>query len=163
MRVDVPITEIEEDREPMLQLRTRFQHMSRQEHRTALQKISRRGFVGGGAAIAAMVAAAGLKPGVTHAEALANLNLLPEDLPAKQYKAATVEVGAASTWVSHGIETSKFVGSLLGVEVEAFDGQFDPAKQLEALLSIAESDWDFVALHPASSDALMDGTDAIIA
>jgi ribose transport system substrate-binding protein len=163
VRADEPIAEIEEDREPMLQVRERFQHMSRKEHRTALQKISRRGFVGGGAAIAAMVAAAGLKPGVTHAEALANLNLLPEDLPAPQYKAATVEVGVASTWVSHGIETSKFVGSLLGVEVEAFDGQFDPGKQLEALLSIAESDWDFVALHPASSDALLDGTDAVIA
>ncbi|HET9660913.1 MAG TPA: sugar ABC transporter substrate-binding protein [Thermomicrobiales bacterium] len=147
----------------MLQLRNRFHEMSRKEHRATLNKLSRRGFVGGGAAIAAMVAAAGLKPGVTHAEALANLNLLPEDLPAPQYKAATVEVGAASTWVSHGIETSKFVGSLLGVEVEAFDGQFDPAKQLEALLAIAEEDWDFVALHPASSDALMDGTDAIIA
>jgi hypothetical protein len=99
VRADVPITEIEEDREPMLQLRNRFQQMSRKEHRAALQKISRRGFVGGGAAIAAMVAAAGLKPGVTHAEALANLNVLPEDLPATQYKAATVEVGASSTWV----------------------------------------------------------------
>ena len=146
----------------MLQFRTRFQQMSRKEHRAALHTISRRGFVGGGAAIAAMVAAAGLAPGVTHTEALANLNVLPEDLPSKQYKAATVEVGAASTWVSHGIETSKFVGSLLGVEVEAFDGQFDPGKQLEALLSIAEGEWDFVALHPASSDALLDGTDAVI-
>lgn len=146
----------------MLQLRDRFHQMSRKEHRATLNTISRRGFVGGGAAIAAMVAAAGLRPGVTHAEALANLNLLPEDLPAQQFRAATVEVGVASTWVSHGIETSKFVGSLLGVEVEAFDGQFDPAKQLEALQTISGEDWDFVALHPASSDALLDGTDAII-
>ncbi|MCA9861091.1 MAG: sugar ABC transporter substrate-binding protein, partial [Thermomicrobiales bacterium] len=133
------------------------------EHRAALQTISRRGFVGGGAAIAAMIAAAGLKPGVTHAEALANLNLLPEDLPATQYRAATVEVGAGSTWVSHGIETSKFVGSLLGVEVEAFDGQFDANLQLQALETIANEAWDFVALHPGSSDALVDGTDAVIA
>jgi ribose transport system substrate-binding protein len=137
--------------------------MSRKEHRAALHTISRRGFVGGGAAIAAMVAAAGLKPGVTHAEALANLNLLPEDLPAPQYRAATVEVGAASTWVSHGIETSKFVGSLLGVEVEPFDGQFEAALQLQALETIAGEEWDFVALHPQSSDALLDGTDAILA
>lgn len=147
----------------MLQLRDRFQKMSRKEHRAALQTISRRGFVGGGAAIAALAAAAGLKPGVTHAEALANLNLLPEDLPAKQYRAATVEVGAASTWVSHGIETSKFVGSLLGVEVVPFDGQFEAALQLQALETIAGEQWDFVALHPASSDALIDGTDAVIA
>ena len=147
----------------MLQVRERFQQMSRKEQRTALHKISRRGFVGGGTAIAAMIAAAGLKPGVTHAEALANLNLLPEDLPSKQFKAATVEVGAASTWVSHGIETSQFVGSLLGVEVEPFDGQFEASNQLEMLLNIAEQEWDFVALHPASSDALLDGTDAVIA
>jgi ribose transport system substrate-binding protein len=147
----------------MLQLRERFHQMSRKEHRAALQTISRRGFVGGGAAIAGMIAAAGLKPGVTHAEALANLNLLPEDLPAAQYRAATVEIGVASTWVSHGIETSKFVGSLLGVEVEAFDGQFDANLQLQALETIAGEDWDFVALHPASSDALIDGTDAVIA
>ncbi len=136
--------------------------MSRKEHRAALQSISRRGFIGGGAALAGLVAASGLRPGVTHAEALANLNILPEDLPAPQYRMATVEVGAASTWVSHGIETSKFVGSLLGVEVEAFDGQFDPALQLSALQTISGEDWDFVALHPASSDALVDGTDAII-
>lgn len=146
----------------MLQLRNRFHEMSRKEHRAALNSISRRGFVGGGTAIAAMIAAAGLRPGVTHAEALANLNLLPEDLPATQYRMATVEVGAASTWVSHGIETSKFVGSLIGVDVEAFDGQFDPALQLSALQTISGEDWDFVALHPASSDALVDGTDAII-
>ena len=146
----------------MLQLRNRFHEMSRKEHRAAIHQISRRGFVGGGAALAAMVAAAGLRPGVTHAEALANLNILPEDLPATQYRMATVEVGAASTWVSHGIETSKFFGSLLGVEVEAFDGQFDPALQLSALQTISGEDWDFVALHPASSDALVDGTDAII-
>lgn len=146
----------------MLQLRNRFHEMSRKEHRAAFQSISRRGFIGGGAALAGLVAASGLRPGVTHAEALANLNILPEDLPATQYRMATVEVGAASTWVSHGIETSKFVGSLLGVEVEAFDGQFDPANQLSALQTISGEDWDFVALHPASSDALVDGTDAII-
>ncbi len=147
----------------MLQLRNRFQQMSRKEHRAALQSISRRGFVGGGAAIAAMVAAAGLNQGVTRAEALANLNLLPEDLPAKQYRAAIPALGIASTWVSHGVETATFVGDLVGVEIEVSDGAFDAGKQLEALLAVAEQDFDFVAVQPVSSDALLDGTDAIIA
>ena len=147
----------------MLQIRDRFQQMSRKEHRTALQTISRRGFVGGGAAVAALVAASGLHQGVTRAEALANLNLLPEDLPAKQYRAAVVTAGVASTWVSHGVETAAFVGDLVGVETEAYDGAFDPGKQLEALFGIAEQDYDFMSIQPVSSDALMDGTDAIVA
>ncbi|CAN5727128.1 sugar ABC transporter substrate-binding protein [soil metagenome] len=146
----------------MLQLRERFQQMSRKEHRKALDTISRRGFVGGGAALGAIAMAAGLQPGTTRAQALANLNLLPEDLPAKSMRAATVEVGAASTWVSHGIETAAFFGDLLGVEVQSFDGQFAAENQLAALQTISAEDWDFVALHPQSSDALVDGTDAVI-
>ena len=49
---------------------------------------------------------------------------------------------------------AKFFGSLLGVEVESFDGEFDPENQLQALQTIAGGDWDFVAVHPAASDAL---------
>jgi ribose transport system substrate-binding protein len=105
----------------------------------------------------------GLRPGVTAASALNNLGILPDDLPAAKYKMATIEVGAASTWVSYGIETSQFVGSLLGVEVEPFDGQFDPANQLSAFQTGAQGTYDFVAVHPAASDALIDGSDAILA
>jgi ribose transport system substrate-binding protein len=147
----------------MLQLRERFQQMSRKEQRKALDSISRRGFMGGFAAIGALAAAGGLRPGVTSAQALANLNLLPEDLPAMSMRAATVEIAAASTWVSHGMETAAFVGSLLGVEVESFDGQFAAENQLNALQTISGEDWDFVAVHPQSSDALLDGTDAVLA
>jgi len=137
--------------------------LNRKEVRSMVNGITRRGFVGGGMGISALAAMGGLRPGVSAAEALSNLGILPEDLPAKTMKAATVEVGAASTWVAHGIETSKFVGSLLGVEVEAFDGQFDPANQLSALQTVAQGQYDFGALHPAASDALVDGTDAVIA
>ena len=72
----------------------------------------------------------------------------------------TVEVGAASTWVSHGIETCAFVGSLLGVEMQSIDGEFEVEKQLSALQTIAGEDWSFVAVHPAASDALVDGANA---
>src|SRR3954447_23900762 len=78
-----------------------------------VDRISRRGFVQGSMAVGALVAAAGFGQGVTRAEALNNLGILPDDLPAKKYRAATVEVGAASTWVSHGIETSILFGQLL--------------------------------------------------
>jgi len=137
--------------------------LNRKEVRSLVDNITRRGFVGGGAGIAALVAMSGLRPGVTAASALNNLGILPDDLPAKKYKMATIEVGAASTWVSYGIETSTFVGSLLGVEVEPFDGQFDPANQLSAFQTVSQGTYDFVAVHPAASDALIDGSDAVLA
>ncbi len=136
---------------------------SRKQVREMVDGISRRGFMQGGVAIGALVAAAGFRQGMTRAEALNNLGILPDDLPAKKYRAATVEVGAASTWVSHGIETCALFGDLLGVEVKSFDGEFSIDKQLQALQTISSEDWDFVALHPSASDALKDGTDAIIA
>jgi ribose transport system substrate-binding protein len=137
--------------------------LNRKEVQSLVNNITRRGFFGGGAAIAALATMGGLRPGVTAAKALNNLGILPDDLPAVKYKMATIEVGAASTWVTHGIETSKFVGSLLGVEVEPFDGQFDPANQLSAFQTVSQGTYDFVAVHPAASDALVDGADAVIA
>ena len=137
--------------------------LNRKEVRTMVNGITRRGLIGGGVGLSALATLGGLRPGVSAAQAFYNLGILPEDLPAKQYKMATIEVGAASTWVAHGIETSKFVGSLLGVEVESFDGQFDPSNQLAALQTVAQGEYDFVALHPAASDALVDGTDAVLA
>jgi len=137
--------------------------LNRKEVRSLVNGITRRGFVGGGMGISALAALGGLRPGVSAAQALHNLGILPEDLPAASMKMATIEVGAASTWVAHGIETSKFVGSLLGVEVEPFDGQFDAANQLTAFQTVSQGDYDFVAVHPAASDALKDGADAVIA
>jgi ribose transport system substrate-binding protein len=137
--------------------------LNRKEVRSLVNNITRRGFLGGGAAFTALAAMGGLRPGVTAAEAISNLGIIPDDLPATKYKAATIEVGAASTWVAHGIETSKFFGSLLGVEVEPFDGQFDPANQLSAFQTVSQGTYDFVCVHPAASDALIDGSDAVIA
>ena len=127
-----------------------------------VKKLSRRGMVGGIASIAALAATTGVGQGVTAREAVASLGLVPEDLPAKKFRAATVEVLGASTWVSHGMETAKFYGDLLGVDVQSFDGENQPEKQLQALLDIANEDWAFVAVHPSSSDALIDGANAVI-
>jgi ribose transport system substrate-binding protein len=137
--------------------------LNRKEVGRMMDGITRRGLVGGGMGLAGLAAFAGLRPGMTAAEAISNLGIIPDDLPAKKYKALTVEVGAASTWVSHGMETSKFFGDLLGVEVTSIDGEFQVEKQLQALQTASAEDWDFVALHPAASDALIDGTDAILA
>lgn len=120
-------------------------------------------FRGGFAMLGALVVAAGVGRERTAAQGLAALGLLPEDLPSKQFTAATSEVGAASTWVSHGMETASFVGSLLGVEVTSFDGEFSVEKQLQDLQTIASQDFDFVAVHPSASDALIDGANQIIA
>lgn len=115
------------------------------------------------ATLGALAMATGIGRGVTPAQAVASMGLLPEDLPSVQYRAATSEVGAGSTWVSHGIDTAAFFGSLLGVEVTSFDGEFSIEKQLQDIQTIASQEYDFVAIHPNASDAFLDATDQIIA
>lgn len=119
-------------------------------------------FKGGFAMLGALAMATGVGRHATSAQGLATLGLLPEDLPEKKYKAATSEVGAASTWVSHGMETAKFFGDLLGVEVTSFDGEFAVEKQLQDLQSISSQGFDFVAVHPSASGALTDAANQII-
>ena len=120
-------------------------------------------FKGSFATLGALAMATGVGRHVTAAQGLASLGLLPEDLPEKKYKAATSEVGAASTWVSHGMETAKFFGDLLGVEVTSFDGEFAVEKQLQDLQTISSQGFDYVAVHPSASDALVDAANQIIA
>jgi ribose transport system substrate-binding protein len=119
-------------------------------------------FKGGFAMLGALAMATGVGRHATAAQGLATLGLLPEDLPEKKYKAATSEVGAASTWVSHGMDTAKFFGDLLGVEVTSFDGEFAVEKQLQDLQSISSQGFDFVAVHPSASGALTDAANQII-
>lgn len=135
---------------------------NRKEVRRLVDGITRRGLLGGFAGVSALAAAGGLRQGVSAKEALHNIGILPDDLPEKKFRAATVEVLGASTWVSHGMETAKFFGDLLGVDVQSFDGEGQPELQLQALQNIANEDWDFVAVHPSSSDALIDGANAIV-
>jgi ribose transport system substrate-binding protein len=113
--------------------------------------------------LGALAMATGVGREATAAEGLASLGLLPEDLPAKQYTAATSEVGAASTWVAHGMDVAQFFGSLLGVEVTSLEANFSIEQQLQDLQSIASQEYDFVAVHPNSSTALTDAANQIIA
>ena len=61
------------------------------------------------------------------------------------------------------METAKFFGDLLGVEVTSFDGEFSVEKQLQDLQTISSQGFDFVAVHPSASDALVDAANQIIA
>ena len=135
---------------------------SRRDARDLAAHLSRRGFVGGFAAAAALATATGVGRTRSASAAISSLGLLPEDLPEKTMKAAFSEVGAGSTWVAHGIETSAFFGDLLGIEVTSFDGEFSVEKQLQDMETIASQEWDFVAVHPSASDALIDPATEII-
>ncbi len=119
-------------------------------------------FRGTFATLVGLAAATGVGQGVSAKQAVASLGMLPEDLPEKKYKAATSEVGAASTWVSHGMEVAKFYGDLLGVDVTSFDGEFSVEKQLQDMQTISSQDFNFVAVHPSASDALVDAATQVI-
>ena len=119
-------------------------------------------FKGGFAMLGALAVATGVGKGTTAEAAVASLGLLPEDLPSKKYKAATSEVGAGSTWVAHGMDVAKFFGDLLGVEVTSFDGELSVEKQLQDLQTIATQDFDYVAVHPSASDALVDAATQVV-
>ena len=119
-------------------------------------------FKGSFAMLGALAVATGVGRGTTAEAAVASLGLLPEDLPSKQFTAATSEVGFISTWVSHGVDVARFFGDLLGVEVTSFDGELAVEKQLQDMQSIATQDFDFVAVHPGASDALADAARQVV-
>jgi ribose transport system substrate-binding protein len=141
---------------------TPLTELEREELGDRIKKMTRRGVVGGFAGISALAVSLSVGSQKTAAEALSSIGLIPDDLPAKKFKAAFSEVGAQSTWVSHGIETSKFFGDLLGVDVTSYDGQLTIDKQLQDMQDIANQTWDFVAVHPSASNALIDPANAII-
>src|SRR3712207_1779741 len=124
-----------------------------------LPHLTRRGFFGGFAGLAALAAAATLP---ARGPSVAALGLLPEDLPEKRYRAAFSEAGYACTWCVRGRDTAKFFGDLLGVEVVDFDGQLSPDKQRQDIEQMAGEDWDFVAIHPLAINNYVDPVQEMI-
>jgi ribose transport system substrate-binding protein len=122
--------------------------------------LSRRGFFGGFAALAALAAAAKVEG---RGPSIAKLGLLPEDLPEKRFRAAYSEIGMACSWCVRGAETATFFGDLLGVEVTVYDGQLSADKQRQDIEDIAGKDWDFVAIHPLAINNYVDPVREIIA
>ncbi len=149
----------------MIGPRDRREPLTRKEIDTAVHKLTRRGFSGGFAGLAALAAVAGLgSKGVSPSQAAANvLGVLPQDLPAKTLRAAYSEIGFACSWCVRGADTAKFFGDLLGVEVTVYDGQLSADKQRQDIEDIAGKDWDFVAIHPLAINNYVDPVKEIIA
>lgn len=69
-------------------------------------------------------------------------------------KAAFSNAGLQSTWCALGKRTAELWGNLLGVQVEWFDGEFDPEKQRNKIDQIVHKDWDFCCFQAVQIDSL---------
>ncbi len=82
---------------------------------------------------------------------------------APKFRAAFSCAGLVSTWSARGLDTAKFFGNRLGVEITVFDGQLSVPKQRADLETIASQDWDFVAVQPLAVGAYLEPARQIIA
>lgn len=69
-------------------------------------------------------------------------------------RAAFSNAGLQSTWCALGKRTAELWGGLLGVEIEWFDGEFDPEKQRSKIDSIVHKPWDFCCFQAVQIDSL---------
>jgi len=72
----------------------------------------------------------------------------------KPLRAAFSNAGLQSTWCALGKQTAELWGRLLGVEIEWFDGEFDPEKQRNKIDTITHKDWDFCCFQAVQIDSL---------
>ena len=72
----------------------------------------------------------------------------------KKLRAAFSNAGLQSTWCALGKQTAELWGDLLGVDVEWFDGEFDPEKQRNKIDAIVGRDWDFCCFQAVQIDSL---------
>lgn len=72
----------------------------------------------------------------------------------KRLKAAFSNAGLQSTWCALGRKTAELWGGLLGVDIEWFDGEFDPEKQRNKIDQIVHKDWDFCCFQAVQTDSL---------
>jgi ribose transport system substrate-binding protein len=71
-----------------------------------------------------------------------------------QLRAAFSNGGLQSSWCALGKQTAELWGKLLGVDIEWFDGEFDPEKQRNKIDNIVYQDWDFCAFQAVQIDSL---------
>ena len=79
----------------------------------------------------------------------------------KPLKAAFSNAGLKSTWCALGKQTAELWGNLLNVEIEWFDGEFDPEKQRNKIDQIVDRDWDFCCFQAVAIDALAPPTEIL--
>src|SRR5579872_4076732 len=107
---------------------------------------SRRAFLGQAAAATGMGAAA-LLAGCNQGDA-------PAGGGRKKLRAAFSNAGLQSSWCALGKTTAELWGKLLDIDVEWFDGEFDPEKQRNKIDSIVYDDWDFCCFQAVQIDSL---------
>lgn len=73
----------------------------------------------------------------------------------RRLRAAFSNAGLQSTWCELGRTTAELWGELLNVQVEWFDGEFDPQKQRDKIDQIVDDDWDFCCFQAVAIDALV--------
>lgn len=73
---------------------------------------------------------------------------------AKPLRAAFSNAGLQSTWCELGKKTAELWGKLLNVEIEWFDGEFDPTRQRDKIDSLTHRDWDFCCFQAVQKDSL---------
>jgi ribose transport system substrate-binding protein len=69
-------------------------------------------------------------------------------------RAAFSNAGLQSTWCALGKQTAELWGDLLDIDVQWFDGEFDPEKQRNKIDQIVDQDWDFCCFQAVAIDAL---------
>lgn len=67
-----------------------------------------------------------------------------------------------SSWEGRGVDTMKFLGDILGIEVVPFDGGGSADGQRKSMDDMATQKWDFAAIHPWAIDAFVDPINSII-
>lgn len=72
----------------------------------------------------------------------------------RRLKAAFSNAGLQSTWCALGKQTAELWGNLLDVDIEWFDGEFDPERQRNKIDAIAHEDWDFCCFQAVQIDSL---------
>lgn len=71
----------------------------------------------------------------------------PASADGKRYKAAFSNAGLKATWCAHGMDTVKWWGDRLGIDVTIYDSQLNIDKQRQDIEDMATKDWDFVAIQ----------------
>jgi ribose transport system substrate-binding protein len=72
----------------------------------------------------------------------------------KKLRAAFSNGGLQSSWCALGKITAELWGKLLDVDIQWFDGEFDPEKQRNKIDSIVYDDWDFCCFQAVQIDSL---------
>ena len=71
-------------------------------------------------------------------------------------RAAFSNAGLQSTWCELGKRTAELWGRMLNVDIEWFDGEFDPEKQRNKIDAIVDRQWDFCCFQAVQTDSLAD-------